>query len=159
MLKVIRVSDPYDVVSQYDATNITSMVSVTFAEEGRTTVTNANNAFVNKAAGENIGLAGTPRTCTVAIRAEKAGLFPEGKTLEGHINREWLDVNPYPNARDKEGNELLPREFTFNKVKHVGFAKTTLAETMEDDTINFILEDVPSNTIPLKEAMSAEVVS
>jgi hypothetical protein len=161
MLTVVKVSAPFMVVSKFDAANETEMISVTFAEEGRTVVTDASIAFLNKHAGKNVGLAGTDRTCTKAIRSEFAAQFEEGTTIEGHINREWLDVNPYPNAKNADGSELAPREFTFRGKKLMGFSKTELSESIEDDTINFILDEVPSNNVPLKvgDLMKEETVT
>lgn len=139
MLKVLKVSESYEVTSQY-SDDVTEMVTVTLV--GQTSANgNSNSTLLGEATGiVDLGLGGG-RQVSVSIKAEHADQFPEGKVIPGlHINREWCDVNPYPKAVDAKGKPLAQTM----EIKHPEFgeievySRTFLAKEAKPDTWNLV---------------------
>jgi hypothetical protein len=78
------------------------MINVRFIEEGRSggnVQMSESTSFLDSVMGEQTGLA-TRRIHTHPVLASKIDLFPVGKTLPGHINRNLYST---PQLRQQEG--------------------------------------------------------
>ena len=137
MLRVIVVSDPYIVESQYSKETV-EMFNVTFTES-RSSGGDASITALEKITGlSGLGLV-NDRVVTKAIPFEHADSFKEDATFDGFINRSWVEHNPYPKAVKDDGT---PKAETKAKVCPDGqtrmlFARTVIGETMLEDTYEY----------------------
>lgn len=160
MVKVLEVGKPYDVESQY-SNDVTSMVTVVLVGASPST-RNSNASLLGEVDGIDDLSLGGQRQLSLAIRAEHADRYPEGRKIDGlFICREWTDENPYPNAVDKNGDPIAqPMEITHPEHGDIAvYSRTFLSKERLADTWNLTGEygdDALLNAPPVESKVPAK---
>lgn len=142
MIRVVSHGEPVIATNKFTGVE-TMMIPVVFVEAGRNGGNKSTQAL-SKITGKSVGLS-SDRTCTIAVTEEQLGDFPVGAEFPLHLNRTVMDTNPYPK------NDSEPREYTdVNGKTHMVWFKTEIAESVQGDVFSFVLEDAPTNNVPLK---------
>lgn len=125
MIKVLRHGNLSNVENPVTG-EITEMITVVFAEEGRVGADKGmseTSAFLSQITGEEVGL-NQVRIHSHPVRADKIGFFPIGMEMPGHINRGLFSTPQIVQQVDKDPRLIDGKPTYF---------KTWISDKMEED--------------------------